>query len=70
MKITEFFQQEDGSYSMTRLIMFLWFLAVTVVWVYLSILNGEFVIIPESLIVMSGGLIGLKYFQKNQEVKE
>ncbi len=66
-RFTSFFEEEKGVLSMTRLAMFLTLALPLFVWCYTSLLKGELVEMPFSIISLSGLAWGGKIWQKNQE---
>jgi hypothetical protein len=71
MKIFEFFQDDNGIYSSTRLAFLLWVIGVLVVWCIKSIQcpGLELANIPGSILTILGILASGKVIQKNFETK-
>lgn len=70
MKFAEFFQEDNGGFSSTRLIMFLWGVGILVVWI-ISTTKHDWVIqdIHDSIQVVLGIVMTGKVVQKFGEEK-
>lgn len=65
----EFFQEENGQYSSTRLVMILWTLALCITWTTICIRSGAFVDIPQNVMAVTGFFLGIKGITKFAERK-
>lgn len=68
-RLGEFFQEQNGSFSSTRLAFLLWAIGVLAVWIVISIRGGAIQPLPESLIMILGVLMTGKVVQKWAEPK-
>ena len=68
-KLLEFFKEDNGSYSSTRLISLLVYTCTLSVWTYLSMHKGEMVDIHPTMLVLFGVLAAQKVTQKFAEKK-
>lgn len=64
MKIMEFLQEDNGSFSATRLAFLLWLIGVLATWIFISIKNSSLTTIPDSVITLIGILMTGKVVQK------
>ena len=59
-----FFQEDNGNLSSTRLVFVLFAIVVLIVWAVLSLYVGVLMSIPESIVTILLGLAGAKVLQK------
>lgn len=68
-KLFEFFSDNDGSMSASRLILIMYATVIIGAWSYISIKSTTLTPVPESVITMLGLAIGGKIIQKPFESK-
>ena len=67
--LAEFFQEDNGGFSMTRLIVFFVIVIPFLVWVAICIVHRELVDMPGGILTFQGGALATKLVQKGQESK-
>ena len=70
MKILEFFQDNSGGLSSSRLILIAWAFGILVPWIYLSVKSAALQPVPESVITMFGVAVAGKTVQRFGEKEE
>lgn len=65
--LSEMFQEENGGYSMLRIVTVLFFLTVISTWAFVSIHNKQISDIPGGLASTLGTLLAAKVWQKKFE---
>lgn len=68
-KILEFFQEDNGGLSMTRLMMFFIIVIPFLAWVGVVLYHWQLVEMPTGVLTLQGGAMTLKAVQKQQEAK-
>jgi len=69
MKLLEFFQEDNGGLSMTRLMMFFVIVIPFLVWVAICIYHWQLTEMPTGVLTLQGGAMTTKLIQKAQEEK-
>lgn len=67
--IANFFQESDGSSSMTRLTLFFAVVVIVGTWAFISIRNGKLETMPVEVTAILGIFASLKYGQRRVEDK-
>lgn len=70
MKFAEFFQEDNGGFSATRLIVVVGVLSIILVWMIISIVKMEFQAFTTTHVAMVGTLGTLKVVSKTTEAKD
>ena len=65
--VGEFFQDNDGNYSATRLAFLIWSIGVLAVWSFVSLRSGELKGLPPDIATVLGVLMTGKVVQKFAE---
>jgi hypothetical protein len=60
----QFFQDDNGNYSSTRLRAFLVLLCFLIVWMYVAFTKGEIPVIPESVLIFVFSISGITTVQR------
>lgn len=63
-KINELVSDNSGGVSSIRVIMLLWTAAILFVWVYSSFIKSEIQALPNEMVTLYLGVIGLKTVQR------
>lgn len=66
-KLSQFFQENNGNYSATRLAFLAWIFGALIIWSIGSFRDKEMQPIPESVTILVGVLMSGKVAQKFQE---
>lgn len=68
-KVLEFFQEDNGGMSMTRLMLFFLIVVPFLAWVAVSLYHWTLSEMPAGVLTLQGGALASKLVQKNQEQK-
>lgn len=67
MTITQFFKDDTGQYSATRLAFLLWAVGVFGIWAYMCVLTRSLIEIPQTVVEVTGLFMGGKVLQSHIE---
>jgi len=67
MNLSQFFKDDTGQYSATRLAFLIWAAGVFLVWAYMCILTKSLVEIPQTVVEVTGLFMGGKVIQSHIE---
>jgi hypothetical protein len=60
MKLLQFFQDDTGAFSATRLAFLLWSIGVFLIWIYVCVSSASLVAMPQTVVEMTLVFMGGK----------